>query len=70
MLSATGDNNESMTRKEWDVSGFRGELAQFVVYDNSSGGWGTPILMMSIKRMPAVKIYRGAKSLLLRHAAS
>ena len=42
VLSATGNNNESMTRKEWDVSGFRGELAQLVVYDNSSGGWGHP----------------------------
>ena len=42
VLSATGDNNETMTRKEWDVSDFKGEIAHLVVYDNSSGGWGPP----------------------------
>ena len=40
--SATGDNNESMTRKEWDVSDLKGQYAQIVVNDLSSGGWGHP----------------------------
>ena len=40
--SATGDNNESMTRKEWDVSDLKGQMAQVVVIDQSSGGWGHP----------------------------
>lgn len=40
--TATGDNNESMTRKEWDTSDLKGETAQLVVVDNSSGGWGHP----------------------------
>ena len=38
--TATGNNNESMTRKEWDVSDLKGQTAQIVVVDNSSGGWG------------------------------
>ena len=40
--TATGDNNETMTRKEWDVADLKGEIAQIVVVDNSSGGWGHP----------------------------
>ncbi len=38
----TGNNNETMTRKEWDVSDLKGEIVQLVVIDNSSGGWGHP----------------------------
>ena len=38
--TATGDNNESMTRKEWDVSDLIGETAKLVVVDNHGGGWG------------------------------
>ena len=40
--TTTGNNNETMTRKEWDVSDLQGRIAQLVVVDNSSGGWGHP----------------------------
>ncbi len=40
--TATGNNNETLTRKEWDVSDLQGKIAQLVVVDNSSGGWGHP----------------------------
>lgn len=40
--TATGNNTETMTRQEWDVSDLQGETAQLVVVDNSSGGWGHP----------------------------
>ena len=40
--TATGDNNETMTRKEWDVADLKGKIAQLVVVDNTSGGWGHP----------------------------
>ncbi len=40
--TVTGDNNESMTRKEWDVSDLKGKTVQLVVIDQSSGGWGHP----------------------------
>ena len=33
----TGNNTETMTRQEWDVSDLQGQIAQLVV-DNSSGG--------------------------------
>ena len=38
----TGSNTETMTRREWDVSDLKGQVAQLVVVDNSSGGWGHP----------------------------
>ena len=38
----TGNNTETMTRQEWDVSDLNGKIAQLVVIDNSSGGWGHP----------------------------
>ncbi|RKU12896.1 hypothetical protein C6501_10335 [Candidatus Poribacteria bacterium] len=38
--TSTGDNHESMTRKEWDVSDLKGKTAQIVVVDNHGGGWG------------------------------
>ena len=38
--TATGNNNESMTRKEWDTSDLKGKIAQLVVIDNHGGGWG------------------------------
>ena len=38
----TGNNTETMTRREWDVSDLNGKIAQLVVIDNSSGGWGHP----------------------------
>ena len=38
----TGNNTETMARQEWDVSDLHGKIAQLVVIDNSSGGWGHP----------------------------
>ncbi len=38
--TSTGDNNETMSRKEWDVSDLKGQTAQIVVVDNHGGGWG------------------------------
>jgi len=38
--TATGDNHESMTRKEWDVAELKGKTAKIAVIDNHSGGWG------------------------------
>ena len=38
----TGSNTETMTRREWDVSDLKGKIAQLIVVDNSSGGWGHP----------------------------
>ena len=38
----TGESHESMKRKEWDVSDLKGKIAQLVVVDQSSGGWGHP----------------------------
>ena len=38
----TGSNTETMTRREWDVSDLKGQTAQLVVIDRSSGGWGHP----------------------------
>ncbi len=40
--TATGNNTESMSRKEWDVSDLKGKVAQLVVVDNNGGGWGHP----------------------------
>ena len=38
----TGNDHESMVRKEWDVSNLKGKVVQLVVVDKSSGGWGHP----------------------------
>ncbi len=38
----TGSNTETLTRREWDVSDLKGQTAQLVVIDRSSGGWGHP----------------------------
>lgn len=40
--TATGNATESMSRKEWDVTDLKGKIAQLVVVDNNSGGWGHP----------------------------
>ncbi len=42
VLTATGNDTETMARVEWDVSEFSGETAQIVVVDNNGGGWGHP----------------------------
>ena len=34
--------NESMTRREWDVSDLKGKVAKLFVVDQNSGGWGHP----------------------------
>ncbi|KAK3699567.1 hypothetical protein QZH41_014282, partial [Actinostola sp. cb2023] len=41
IYSATSDNNtETMTQKSFDVTNYRGQIAQLRVVDRSSGGWG------------------------------
>lgn len=40
VLTATGNNHESMTRVIWDVSAYRGQEARIVIVDNSNRGWG------------------------------
>ena len=40
--TSTGNATETMSRKEWDVSDLKGKIAQLVVVDNNSGGWGHP----------------------------
>jgi len=37
---ASGGNNETMTQKAFDVTNYRGQIAQLRVVDRSSGGWG------------------------------
>ncbi len=39
-LKSTGNNSESMERAEWDVSGFKGQLAVIKIIDENPGGWG------------------------------
>ncbi len=41
-LSATGNDKETFSRKQWDVSDLKGKTAQIVVVDNNSSGWGHP----------------------------
>jgi len=36
----TGANTETMARKEWDVSGFKYQLAVIRIIDENPGGWG------------------------------
>jgi TolB-like protein len=38
--SATGNCNETMQRKSWDVKRFMGKNAYIKIVDESSGGWG------------------------------
>jgi len=38
--TASGDNNEDMKWKSWDVSEFVGQTAQIQIIDNATGGWG------------------------------
>lgn len=38
--SATGNCNETMKRKSWDVRKFIGKNAYIMIIDKSSGGWG------------------------------
>lgn len=38
----TGQNTETMTRKEWDVSDLKGKTAVIKIYDENAGGWGHP----------------------------
>ncbi|MDD9303035.1 MAG: hypothetical protein HUK40_12140 [Desulfobacter sp.] len=40
IFSATGKNNETMTRKIWDVSEYKGKTAKICIKDNHAGGWG------------------------------
>ena len=40
--TVTGNNTETMAREEWDVADLKGKIAQLVVVDDSSGGWGHP----------------------------
>ncbi len=34
--------NEALTRREWDISEFKGKTAKLVVVDQNGGGWGHP----------------------------
>ena len=36
----TGNNSETMQRKEWDVTDLKGKTAHIVVVDSHGGGWG------------------------------
>ena len=38
--SATGDNDEYLEDKEWDVSALQGRTAYFRIIDQATGGWG------------------------------
>lgn len=40
VLKASGHCTESMIRVKWNVSAYRGQLAQIRLVDASSGGWG------------------------------
>lgn len=40
VLQETGDCNESMTERIWDVTGFKYKEAQLRLVDAQSGGWG------------------------------
>ncbi len=40
VLTAAGNNHESMRRVIWDVSAYKGRLASIVIGDRHSGGWG------------------------------
>ena len=38
--TARGDCNESMMRKSWDVSEYKGKIVQLRAVDSLTGGWG------------------------------
>ena len=38
VLESTGSNTETMARAEWDVSGFKGNLAVIKIIDENPGG--------------------------------
>ena len=40
IASATGEQTETMSEKIFDVTSYRGEIAQLRVVDGSSGAWG------------------------------
>ncbi len=40
VMTATGNNSETMTRWTWDVSKFKGKTAVIQLVDNNTGGWG------------------------------
>ncbi len=40
--TSTGQNTETMTRQEWDVSDLKGKMAVIKIYDENGGGWGHP----------------------------
>jgi hypothetical protein len=40
ILKATGNNNETMHRVNWDVSAHQGKSASIVICDLHNGGWG------------------------------
>ena len=37
---STGQNTETMSRDEWDVSDLNGQMAQIQIIDENPGGWG------------------------------
>ncbi|WDP89370.1 MAG: hypothetical protein HUN04_06380 [Desulfobacter sp.] len=40
VYTQTGSNTETMTRRTWDVSAYRGGQGQIVISDMHNGGWG------------------------------
>lgn len=40
ILSATGKRKETLKPAVWDVASFKGQIAQIVIKDSHSGGWG------------------------------
>ena len=40
LLSATGNNNETLERKSWDVKSYNQKYAFIRAVDEEKGGWG------------------------------